>query len=135
MTKKTDSVYFQYEQRVKTFFISGIYETGFEDIDKRLVLVDIKQIQKLNYWDSNQIGGFEIALKDYKKIDEIGNKVNEAVGQGLIAQTIKEINPMIFSWLDLQDMNAIIVILLMIIVAGINMISGLLILILVQFQQ
>lgn len=130
LTKKTDSVYFQYEQRVKTFFISGIYETGFEDIDKRLVLVDIKQIQKLNYWDSNQIGGFEIALKDYKKIDEIGNKVNEAVGQGLIAQTIKEINPMIFSWLDLQDMNAIIVILLMIIVAGINMISGLLILIL-----
>ena len=93
-------------------------------------MVDIKQIQKLNYWDSNQIGGFEIALKDYKKIDEIGNKVNEAVGQGLIAQTIKEINPMIFSWLDLQDMNAIIVILLMIIVAGINMISGLLILIL-----
>ena len=130
LTKKTDSVYFQYEQRVKTFFISGIYETGFEDIDKRLVLVDIKQIQKLNYWDSNQIGGFEIALKDYKKIDEIGNKVNEAVGQGLIAQTIKEINPMIFSWLDLQDMNAIIVILLMIIVSGINMISGLLILIL-----
>lgn len=130
LTKKTDSTTFQYEQRVKVFYISGIYETGFEDIDKRLVLVDIKQIQKLNYWNPNQIGGFEIAIKDYKKIDKIGVKINDLVGQGLIAQTIKEINPTIFSWLDLQDMNAVIVITLMILVAGINMISALLVLIL-----
>ncbi len=130
LTKKMDSTSFQYEQRVKAFYISGIYETGFEDIDKRLVLVDIKQIQKLNYWNPDQIGGFEIAIKDYKKIDAIGAKVNDLVGQGLIAQTIKEINPTIFSWLDLQDINAIIVITLMILVAGINMISALLVLIL-----
>lgn len=130
LTKKPDSSSYQYEQRIKTFFISGIYETGFEDIDKRLVLVDIKQIQKLNYWSSNQIGGFEIAIRDYKKIDDTGNKINDIIGQGLIAQTIKEINPTIFSWLDLQDVNAIIVISLMILVAGINMISALLVLIL-----
>lgn len=130
LTKKEDSTSTQYEQRVKAFYISGIYETGFEDIDKQLVLVDIRQIQKLNYWNDDQIGGFEIAIKDYKKIDKTGEDVNEIVGQGLVAQTVKEINPAVFSWLDLQDVNAIIVITLMILVAGINMISALLILIL-----
>lgn len=130
LTRKEDSLSTQYEQRVKVFYISGIYETGFEDIDKQLVLVDIRQIQKLNYWKSDQIGGFELAIKDYKKIDKIGEDVNEMVGQGLVAQTVKEINPTVFSWLDLQDLNAIIVIGLMILVAGINMISALLVLIL-----
>jgi lipoprotein-releasing system permease protein len=115
---------------VKVFYISGIYETGFEDIDKTLVLVDIAQIQKINYWDEEEVGGFEISIKDYSKIDEVGEEVNDLIGQGLIAQTVKEINPTIFSWLQLQDMNAIIVITLMVLVAGINMISALLILIL-----
>ncbi|MEO6903645.1 MAG: FtsX-like permease family protein [Bacteroidia bacterium] len=130
LTKKVADTNVQYEQRVKTFYISGIYETGFEDIDKTLVLVDIAQIQKLNYWDEEQVGGFEISIKDYSKIDEIGAEVNDSIGQGLVAQTVKEINPTIFSWLQLQDMNAIIVITLMVLVAGINMISALLILIL-----
>jgi lipoprotein-releasing system permease protein len=130
LTQKKDSVSSRYEQRVKVFYISGIYETGFEDIDKRLVLVDIGQIQKLNYWNDDQIGGFEIAINDYKKIDKMGDEVNDVIGQGLVAQTIKETNPTIFSWLDLLDMNAIIVIALMILVAGINMVSALLIVIL-----
>jgi lipoprotein-releasing system permease protein len=130
LTKKEDSLNIQYEQRVKVFYISGIYETGFEDIDKQLVLVDIRQIQKLNYWCNDQVGGFEIAIKDYKKIDKVGEYVNDLVGQGLVAQTVKEVNPTVFSWLDLQDLNAIIVIVLMILVAGINMISALLVLIL-----
>ncbi|MES2591839.1 MAG: ABC transporter permease [Bacteroidota bacterium] len=130
LIKKADSVSFEYQQRIKTFFISGIYETGFEDIDKKLVLVDIKQIQKLNYWTSDQVGGFEVTIKDYKKIDDLGEYVNDLVGQDLIAKTIKEKQPTIFSWLELQDMNAIIVITLMILVAGINMISALLVLIL-----
>ena len=130
LTKKEDSISVQYEQRVKVFYISGIYETGFEDIDKHLVLVDIKQIQKLNNWTDEQIGGFEIAIKDYKKIDDIGVEVNDIIGQGLKAETVKETNSAVFSWLDLQDVNAIIVITLMILVAGINMISALLILIL-----
>lgn len=130
LTKKTDSTYTHYEKRVKAFYISGIYETGFEDIDKRLVLVDIRQIQKLNYWNEDQIGGFEIAIKNYKKMEQVGAEINDVAGQGLIAQTVKEINPTVFSWLDLQDINAIIVITLMILVAGINMISALLILIL-----
>jgi lipoprotein-releasing system permease protein len=131
LTRKTDSLErVTYEQRVKTFFVSGIYDTGYEDLDKKLVLVDIGQIRKLNYWTDDQIGGFEIAIKDYKKIDDLGFEVNAIVGQGYIAQTIKETNPTVFSWLDLQDVNAVIVITLMLLVAGINMISALLILIL-----
>ncbi len=130
LMKKQDSASEQYEQRVKAFYISGIYETGYEDIDKKLALIDIRQIQKLNYWNNNQIGGFEIALNDYKKIDAIGLEVNEVIGQNLIAQTVKEINPSVFSWLDWMDVNVQIILLLMILVAGINMISALLILIL-----
>ena len=130
LSKKGDSSSVQYEQRVKTFFISGIYETGMEDIDKSLALVDIRQLQKLNYWNSDQIGGFEMTIRDYNEIDKAGDEVNDLIGDGLVAQTIKEINPTIFSWLELQDVNAVIVIALMILVAGINMISALLILIL-----
>jgi lipoprotein-releasing system permease protein len=131
LIKKTDSAEIvSYEQRVKTFFVSGIYDTGYEDIDKKLVLVDIRQIRKLNYWTEDQVGGFEIALNDYDNIDELGAEVNALTGQGYIAQTIKETNPTVFSWLDLQDVNAMIVITLMLLVGGINMISALLILIL-----
>jgi lipoprotein-releasing system permease protein len=130
LTRKEDENVTEYEQRVKTFYISGIYETGYEDIDKKLVLVDIGQIQKLNYWDDDQVGGFEIALTNFENLDEKGEMINIQAGQGLLAQTIKEVNPTVFSWLDLQDLNAIIVIVLMLLVAGINMISALLILIL-----
>jgi lipoprotein-releasing system permease protein len=131
LIRKTDSMEnVSYEQRVKTFFISGIYNTGYEDIDKKLALVDIRQIRKLNYWTQDQVGGFEVSLYDYNSIDEMGAAVNALSGQGYVAQTIKEINPTVFSWLDLQDINAIIVITLMLLVAGINMVSVLLILIL-----
>lgn len=130
LSKKGDSTGLQYEQRVKAFYISGIYETGMEDIDKSLALVDIRQLQKLNYWTPDQIGGFEMTIRNYDEIDQAGDEVNDLIGEGLVAQTIKEINPTIFSWLELQDVNAIIVIALMILVAGINMISALLILIL-----
>jgi lipoprotein-releasing system permease protein len=119
-----------YEQRIKSFFISGIYETGYEDIDKKLVLVDINQIRKLNYWADDEVGGIEISIKSFEKLDETGEYVNELSGQGLKAKTIKELQPTVFSWLDLQDINATIVIVLMVLVAGINMISALLILIL-----
>jgi lipoprotein-releasing system permease protein len=131
LIRRTDSAEnVSYEQRVKTFFISGIYNTGYEDVDKKLTLVDIRQIRKLNYWNEDQVGGFEIAINDYKQIDELGAEVNAIAGQGFVAQTIKETNPTVFSWLDLQDVNAVIVITLMLLVAGINMISVLLILIL-----
>lgn len=114
----------------KDFYISGIYETGLEEVDKTLVLTDIRRIQKMNGWQEDEVAGFEIAIKDYKKIDDIGYDVDEMIGQGLVALTIKQTNPAIFSWLDMIDINVFIVLILMVIVAGINMISALLILIL-----
>lgn len=131
LIRKTDSTEnISYEQRVKTFLITGIYSSGFEDIDSKLVLVDIRQIQKLNYWSPDQIAGFEVAIKDYKKIDETGTHIDDMIGQGLVAQTIKQTHPTVFSWLEQQDISGVIVITLMILVAAINMISALLILIL-----
>lgn len=114
----------------KDFYISGIYETGLEEVDKTLVLTDIRRIQKMNGWNEDEVAGFEIAIKDYKKIDDIGYDVDAMIGQGLVALTIKQTNPAIFSWLDMIDINVFIVLILMVIVAGINMISALLILIL-----
>ena len=118
------------ETAAKDFYISGIYETGLEDVDKTLVLSDIRRIQRMNGWSEDQVAGFEISINNYKKIDEIGYEIDALIGQGLVAQTIKQTNPAIFSWLDMMDVNAIIILVLMVIVAGINMMSALLILIL-----
>ncbi len=118
------------ETAAKDFYISGIYETGLEDVDKTLVLTDIRRIQKMNGWTEDQVAGFEISITDYKKIDDIGSETDALIGQGLVAQTIKQTNPAIFTWLDMMDVNAIIILVLMVIVAGINMMSALLILIL-----
>ncbi len=118
------------ETSAKDFYISGIYETGLEDVDKMLVLSDIRRIQKMNGWREDQVAGFEISIKDYRKIDDAGADVDAVIGQGLVAQTIKQTNPTIFSWLDMMDINANIILVLMVIVAAINMMSALLILIL-----
>jgi lipoprotein-releasing system permease protein len=118
------------ETAARDFYISGIYETGLEDVDKTLVLSDIRRIQKMNGWSEDEVAGFEISINDYKKIDDIGYEIDALIGQGLVAQTIKQTNPAIFSWLDMMDMNAIIILVLMVVVAGINMMSALLILIL-----
>ena len=118
------------ETSAKDFYISGIYETGLEDVDKTLVLTDIRRIQKMNGWREDEVAGFEIAIKDYKKIDDVGYEVDELIGQGLVAMTIKQTNPSIFGWLDMMDINVILILVMMVIVAGINMISALLILIL-----
>lgn len=118
------------ETSAKDFRISGIYETGLEEVDKNLALTDIRRIQKMNGWGEDQVAGFEISIKDYKKIDELGYEVDALIGQGLVAMTIKQNNPNIFAWLDTIDVNVIVILVLLILVASINMISALLILIL-----
>lgn len=116
--------------RLRKFTIKGIYKTGLKELDQVFVLGDIKHIQKLNNWDSTQVSGFEIKLKDFSKIDEMGRYVYENVHFTLDVRTVKNLYPQIFDWLKLQDMNVIIILALMVLVAGINMISTLLILIL-----
>jgi lipoprotein-releasing system permease protein len=119
-----------YEQRVRKYEVCGIYQTGFADVDDHIVFASLAQIQRLNYWNNNEAGGFEIELKDFSKLDAMTEWTNDEIGQGLEARSIKDIYPTLFSWLDLLDSNAEIIIVLMIAVAVINMISALLILIL-----
>lgn len=118
------------QPRGRKFNISGIYQTGLEEFDKLFVIGDIAHIRKLNKWEDDQIGGFEVLIDDFNEIDELGEKVNQLVGYDLSSQTIKQLQPQIFEWLALHDMNVIIIITLMVIVASMTMISTLLILIL-----
>ncbi len=123
--------------RVRKFTISGIYETSLEEFDKIYVFCDIGQIQRLNGWSADQVSGIEIYINDFDQLDEMTSEVRNAVGYKLSEDepkfkvtNIRKRYPQIFDWLNFQDMNVIIIIALMLIVAGFNMISGLLILIL-----
>jgi len=117
--------------RIRKFTIEGIYETGLEEFDKRYIIADIGHIQKLNDWTKDQVGGFEILIDNYEDIDKIGNHIYyNTIGADLSSQTIKESHSQLFDWLELQDMNTFIILTLMTLVAGINMISALLVLML-----
>ncbi len=123
--------------RQRKFTVSGIYETSLEEFDKVYVFCDIAHIKSLNGWKDDQVSGFEIFIDDFDKLDEMTMAVKDAVGYKVVEdqEKFKVVNirkkyPQIFDWLNFQDVNVIIIILLMLIVAGFNMISGLLILIL-----
>jgi lipoprotein-releasing system permease protein len=116
--------------RVRKFHISGIYNTSMSDFDKLFVLGDIKHIQVLNGWENNEVGGFEIQLANFDDLDKITDEVYNLTPYNLNAQSIKEKTPQIFNWLDLQDVNVRVILILMLIVGVINMITALLILIL-----
>ena len=127
----------QEEVRARKFTIAGIYETGFEDYDKMFVIADIKQIRRLNGWDADQVSGLELQVSDYDKLDRVAEEVYFALaerqdrnGNTYYARSIKELNPMIFDWLDVLDINVVVILVLMLAVAGFTMISGLLIIIL-----
>jgi len=123
--------------RVRPFTVHGIYSTGFNEYDKLFIIGDLKHIRRLRGWEDNQAGGIEILIKNYDDLYKAYEQVFEATGNrfdqygfSYILRTIKHINPQIFSWLDLLDMNVVIILILMTLVAGFTMISGLLILIL-----
>ncbi len=119
------------ETRQRAFKVAGIYETGLTDgFDDRFILCDIRQVQKLNNWSRNAIAGFEVLVNDFDKLDETTETVRSEIEVNLYAESIRELTPQIFSWLDVLDVNALIIIGLMLFVSMINMISALLILIL-----
>lgn len=132
------AMYFVQEPpRMRRFTISGIYETSLEDFDKIFILADIGHIIRLNDWNPDQISGFEITIDDFRDLDWMTFRVQEQVGYGfeedktmLRVLSIQEKYPQIFDWINLQDMNVAIILILMLVVAGFNMVSGLLILIL-----
>jgi lipoprotein-releasing system permease protein len=122
---------------MRKFTIAGIYETSLEEFDKMYVFCDIGHIRRLNGWDDNQVSGIEIFIDNFNRLDEMTGEVRDIIGYRLDEDTdkVKVSNiqtryPQIFDWLNFQDMNVFIIITLMLLVAGFNMISGLLILIL-----
>jgi lipoprotein-releasing system permease protein len=121
----------------RKFHIAGIYQTNFSDYDKLFVLVDIKQIRRINQWDADMASGLEMTVKDYEQLDQTADALYfdmqshaDRLGNAFYTRSIKQLNQMLFAWLDVLDINVVIILILMIIVAGFSMISGLLIIIL-----
>ena len=114
----------------RPFKITGIFESGIQDIDKTYVIGDISVIRKLNYWSNNEIGGYEIKINDFDQLTQASKYVDDTLPTDLKALTVVDEYPAIFEWLKLLDVNAQVMLALMVIVAVINMISALLIMIL-----
>ena len=123
--------------RTRRFTIAGIYQTNLKKYDETIVFTDLYTAVKLNGWESDQASGAELSVNNFDNLDEVESRVLSKVkgtvdhyGETYSSATIKELNPQIFQWLDLMDLNVWIILALMLIVAGVTMISGLLIIIL-----
>ena len=123
--------------RARKFTVAGIYQTTFADYDKLYILTDISQIQRLNQWADNQYSSLEILVNDYSRLNQTSadlfNKIIAYSHDTDIlyrVETIESLTPQIFDWLAMLDMNAVVIIILMLAVSGFCVISGLLILIL-----
>ena len=128
--------------RARRFSISGIYDTGFLQFDDLFVLTSLETARRLQSWNLNTYSGVEILLDDIKNLNEtsdeiyfaVVNKLDENGYKAYFVETLQDQNPAIFAWLDLLDMNVVVIIVLMLLVAGFNIVSGLIILILDGIQ-
>ncbi len=125
------------ELRVRRLYIVGLYNTSMSEMDRLFVLGDIELVRQLNHWKPTQASGIEVLVDDLRYLEEAAdavyfataNRLDEA-GNAFYTQTLEQLNPQIFGWLDLLDMNVVIIILLMLCVSGFSIITGLIILIL-----
>ena len=125
------------ELRVRRLHVTGIYNTCMVEMDKVFVLGHIDMVRRLSEWDKDQVSGLEILVEDLLHLPEATESVYFATanrldkdGNTLYTQNLQQLNPQIFGWLDLLDMNVIIIIVLMLCVSGFSIITGLIILIL-----
>lgn len=138
--KLGDKIYTYYIQddiRARRLTIKGIYRTNFSEYDDLFILGDLYTVNRLNGWEPEQVSGIEIRIRDYDVLDQMNDEVatlvnnhQDGYGATYYTQTIQELNPQIFAWLDLLDLNVWVILILMTGVAGFTMISGLLIIIL-----
>ena len=115
--------------------VVGIYNSGFQEFDENFVISDIRHIQKMNKWKEDEVGGFEVFINDFETINETSQEVYEQTASTLNSKSIVEKYPEIFEWINLFDTNIYVIIVIMVLVAGINMITALLVLILERTQM
>lgn len=133
---KIDTYYIQEDVRARRLKIVGIYQTNFSEYDNLFLLTDLCLVNRLNKWQPDQVSGVELELHDYDKLEEatyhIAADVNQApdkYGAEYCVRNVEQLNPQIFAWLGILDVNIWVILILMIGVAGFTMVSGLLIII------
>jgi len=132
---KVGAYFVQEPPRQRSFIIEGIYQTGLPEVDERFVLTDLRHVQILNNWMSEQVSGIEILIDDYNKLDALGQKIHSEIPYDLKAETIKQLYPNIFEWLALSDTNAIVLLVITIIVCILTMTSTFFIIVLEQTKN
>jgi lipoprotein-releasing system permease protein len=120
---------------IRRFKISGIFNSGFQEFDATYIIGDIRHIQRMNKWNPDQVGAFELFVNDFNTIKATGEQVYQQTASTLDSKTIIEKYTYIFEWLKLFDLNIIIILAVMILVATINMVVALLVLILERTQM
>jgi len=116
--------------RPRKLTIAGIYKTGIEEYDKLIAIGDLKLIQRLNNWGEDEVGGYEVFLKDFKEMDRVSEEIMYRIPIDFKSSTIREIFPNIFDWLYLQNKTIGIVLIIMVVIATLNLVTCLLILVL-----
>ena len=117
------------QARGRKLIVTGFYRTSLEEFDNRYLIGDIRHIQKLNGWKSNQAGSIELLVADRKKVKDVANSLYYNLPFDVTVTTVMDEYPEIYNWLDLLDTNVVVILVLMILVAGITMVSTLFILI------
>ena len=115
---------------IRKFEITGIFSSGFNELDSKYIIGDIAHIQKINKWNDNQIGNLEIFIEDYETLDSLTKIIYSNTPSTINVQSVKDKYYSIFDWIKLFDKNMIAIIVIMIIVASINIITVLIVLIL-----
>ncbi len=143
--KLGDKIYTYYIQddiRARRLTVKGIYQTNFSEYDNLFLLTDLYMVNRLNNWQPEQFSGVELQVRDYDRLEEITYAIaadtdnkKDALGGTYYVQSIEQLSPQIFAWLDLLDLNVWVILILMIGVAGFTMISGLLIIIIERTQM
>jgi len=132
---KFQTLFDENRPRIINFEIVGIYNSGFQELDEKFCIADLRHIQRLNKWEADQIGSFEVFIDDFSQIEEKTIEVYKAIPSLMNATSITRKYYAVFEWIKIFDNNTYGIIAIMIIVAGINMITALLVLILERTQM
>ena len=115
--------------RSRAFTVCGIYNTDLTEFDELYVVGDLRQVQRLNEWEDNQVGGYEVLVDNFDRLDDIARNVEHELPYDYSVQTIREANPALFAWLDLLNSNITLILVIMSLVCAVAIVSALLIMI------